>query len=145
MRNIRTEIIPDFYIGTTDTLKEVYLNEFYGTYKIINLEKDLHFIGKWKEYKNLSQQNSVMFQEKKYLSNYLISVSDIIYSSIESENPIFVCCNDCNQLSPLVAVFFLIHHGKLTLTEALRSIISKLPEQPFKPKMEHMSILKTLI
>ena len=49
MRNIRTEIIPDFYIGTTDTLKEVYLNEFYGTYKIINLEKDLHFIGKWKE------------------------------------------------------------------------------------------------
>ena len=145
MKQIRVEIIPDFFIGTTDTINDIKLNRFHEIKKFINLDKDLSFVGKWKEYTDPYKQNSILYSEKNNLTNYLISLSDMIYQSIENDEPILVCCKDCNQLAPLVAVVFLIRYGKLSIQNALRSIISKLPESPFQHNIEHLTILKTLI
>jgi protein-tyrosine phosphatase len=147
MKGIKTEVVPDFYIGTIDMLKTEHNNPttLFSIKKFINLENDLDFVGKWKEYTNIQQRNSVKFSENRNYINYLISITETIYKSLQEDEPIFVCCDSCNQKAPLVAVVFLIRYGNLSLQNALRSVISKLPHSPFQPTLEHLDILKTFM
>lgn len=147
MKDIKAEIVPDFYIGTIDMLKieQAQAKTLFSIKKFINLENDLRFVGKWKEYTNIQQRNSVQFNEKTNYINYLISITETIYKSLQEDEPIFVCCKTCNQKAPLVAVVFLIRYGKLSLQNALRSVISKLPHSPFQPTLENLDILKTFL
>ena len=147
MKQIKAEIVSDFYIGTTDILvtEKMQPKTLFSIKKFINLEQDLNFVGKWKEYTNPQHRNTIRFNEKKNMINYLISITDMIHISILNDESIFICCNTCNQLSPLVAVAFLLRYGKLSLQNSLRCVISKLPQSPFQPSIEYLDILKTFI
>ena len=147
MKQVKAEIVSDFYIGTTDMLlsEKMQPKTPYSIKKFINLEQDLSFVGKWKEYTNPQHKNTVQFNEKRNLITYLISITDTIHSSLLNDESIFICCHTCNQLSPLVAVAFLLRYGNLNLKNALRSVISKLPQSPFQPSIDHMDILKTFL
>ena len=147
MKQVKTEIVSDFYIGTTDMLisEQMQPKTQFSIKKFINLEQDLNFVGKWKEYTNPQHKNTVQFNEKRNLINYLISITDTIHTSLNNDESIFVCCHSCNQLAPLVAVAFLLRYGKLSFRNAMRSVISKLPQSPFQPSIEHMDILKTFL
>lgn len=147
MKQVKAEIVSDFYIGTTDMLatEQMQPRTPFSIKKFINLDQDLNFVGKWKEYINPQHKNTVQFNEKRNLVNYLISITDSIHTSLNNDEPIFVCCHSCNQLAPLVAVAFLLRYGKLSFKNAMRSVISKLPDSPFQPSIEHMDILKTFL
>ena len=146
MKGVKVEIVPDFYIGTTDILyKEQSNKDINSIEKFINLDKDLSFVGKWKEYTSPQHQQNIKFNEKSNFVNYLISITETIYNTISNDQTIFVCCSTCNQLSPLVAVVFLTRFGKLSLKDALRCVLSKLPQSPFQPNIEHLDIIKTLL
>lgn len=147
MKQVKAEIVSDFFIGTTDMLlsEKNQPSTPYSIKKFINLEQDLSFVGKWKEYTNPQHKNTVQFNEKRNLISYLLSITDTIYNNLNNDESIFVCCHTCNQLSPLVAVAFLLRYGNLNLKNALRSVISKLPQSPFQPNIEHMDILKTFL
>jgi len=147
MKGVKSEIVPDFYIGTTDMLKleQEQPKTLFSIKKFINLENDLSFVGKWKEYTNIQHRNSLQFSEKNNYVNYLVSITEMIYNSLQEDEPIFVCCDSCNQKAPLVAVVFLIRYGRLSLQNALRSVISKLPNSPFQPTLENLDVLKTFL
>ena len=147
MKQVKAEIVSDFYIGTTDMLlsEKMQPKSPNSIKKFINLEQDLNFVGKWKEYTNPQHKNTVQFNEKRNLITYQISITDTIHSSLLNDESIFICCNTCNQLSPLVAIAFLLRYGNLNFKNALRSVISKLPQSPFQPSIEHMDILKTFL
>ena len=147
MKGVKAEIVSDFYIGTVDMLdrEATEIQNPFSIKKFINLERDLSFVGKWKEYTNPQHRQSVQFTEKTNFINYLISITETIYTSLQNDESIFVCCQSCNQKAPLVAVVFLLRYGKLSLQNSLRMVISKLPQSPFEPVIEHMDILKTFM
>lgn len=147
MKGVKTEIIPDFYIGTVDmlTIETNKPSTPFSIKKFINLERDLSFVGKWKEYTNPQHRNTVQYNEKNNLINYLVSITETIYTSLQNDEPIFVCCESCNQKAPLVAVVFLLRYGKLSLQNSLRAVISKLPQSPFQPSLLHMDVLKSFM
>ena len=139
----RFEIVPDFYIGYTKTLHSVESNNICKIDTTINCEKDLSFMGKYKEYNNPDIKQRLILYEIDKIAEYLIECANIIYNSITQNKAIMVCCDDCNQKSPTIALVYLMKYGKLDVQSAIDIIKSKKPDV-FYPKIEFSLPIKKL-
>jgi hypothetical protein len=102
---------------------------------IINLEKDLEFLGKSKEYNDTIKENIEKYEILK-LVNYLKEITYYIKKAqFKSEN-IAIISKDYNQKSSLIILAYLIRYGFLKKEIAIQMIRTKILEA-FKPTIEY--------
>lgn len=142
--NQRFEIVSDFSIGLSASLKNSSANTIYQTKKVIDCSKDIGFLGAYKDYLNQEHKQRIYQQEIVQFQSYILATCETIYQSILRDQPIFVCCKDCTQISPTIAVVFLIKYASMSLRDALRVVLSKVSTPVFQPNIEYFSIIESL-
>ena len=102
---------------------------------IINLDKDLEFLGKSKGYNDMIKENIEKYEILK-LVNYLKEITYYIKKShFKSENVVIIS-KDYNQKSALIILAYLIRYGYLKKEIAIQMIRTKITDA-FKPSIEY--------
>ena len=142
--NQRFEIVSDFTIGLCSSLQNNMANKMYQTNKVIDCSKDVGFLGSYKDYTDESNRKRLYQQELVQFQTYVFATCETIYQSLLRDEPIFVCCKDCTQVSPIIALVFLIKYGSMSLRDAMRVILSKVTTRVFQPSIEYFSIVESI-
>ena len=127
------EIIPDLWIGSYSTSSIGNFRDENQISCLVNCSKDLHFIGKYKEY-NMPIRNNIEKYEILKMYQYLLEVTEFIYQNLLNQQAVLILCEDGIQKSPTVAVAYLMRYGRLPQEVAIKSVKSK-KNDVFKPTL----------
>ena len=128
------EIIPDLWIGSLAAYNNSKFQEDNNISCLINCCKDLHFLGKYREY-NMPIKNTMEKYEIDKMYEYLIEVTEFIHQNIIDNKVILIYCDNGIQKSPTIAIAYLMRYGKLPKDLAIKSVKSKKPDV-FKPFLD---------
>lgn len=123
--NKRVEIIPGIFIGKRNSIDNPTLNNIQGIKKIIDAQADLSFIGKSNEYLHKGIKKELQKYEVQKTVEYFRDCSNTIINHYNSGTPLMIICDECNQLSPSVILFFLVHYSKINIDLAIKLMKSK--------------------
>ena len=123
--NNRTEIIPGIYIAKKNSLDNSILNEISGIKKVIDTETDLSFIGKNEEYNHEGIRRELKKYEIAKTIEYFKDCANTIHNNYLKNTPLIVTCDECDQLSPSVVLYYLVHYAKIPIDYAVELIKSK--------------------
>ena len=140
MKEYPSEIIPNLWVGSLLSLSNTDFKSTIKINTIINTEKDLHYLGKHKEYNEPLQKNFKVFEINK-LDEYLDECTNFININLNNNNTIFVVCNNGIQKSPTIILSYLIRYGKLSIESGLKCIRTKNTDV-FFPTIEFIFSLK---
>lgn len=125
------EIIPDLWIGCYSTSNIGNFQEENQISCLVNCSRDLHFIGKYKEY-NIPIRNNIEKYEIQKMYQYLLEVTEFIHQNLLNHQVVLIFCEDGIQKSPTIAVAYLMRYGRLPQDVAIKSVKSK-KNDIFKP------------
>ena len=117
------EIIPDLWVSKTSAVKGDNIIH-------INCSNDLKFLGKHKGYNDEIKKNIVKY-ELLELYKYTINSIENIHRYLLNNKTVVVSCASCHQLSPLIAIAYIIKYSKLNKITAI---------ELFKTKKENIII-----
>ena len=123
--NNRTEIIPGIYIAKKNALDNSILNEISSIKKVIDTETDLSFIGKNEEYNHEGIKRELKKYEIAKTIEYFKDCANTIHNNYLKNTPLIVTCDECDQLSPSVILYYLVHYAKIPIDYAIELIKSK--------------------
>lgn len=123
--NRRIEIIPGIYIGKRNSIDNQTLNNIQGIKKIIDAQSDLSFIGKSNEYLHKGIKKELQKYEVQKTIEYFKDCSNTIINHYNSGVPLMIICDECNQLSPSIILYFLVHYSKINIDLAIKLMKSK--------------------
>ena len=112
------EIIPDLWISKTNEMINLS-NSIH-----INCSNDLKFLGRLKEYKNCIKKNLIKYQIIQ-IYEYTLNTLSKINSYLLNNKIVIITCVSCNQLSPLIAIAYLIKYGKISKINAIELFKTK--------------------
>ena len=138
------EIIPLLFLGDSESAK-IFFNKFNKKITHIDCNKDLHFLGSYKQIKNIFIKNNVEKHELYKLYTYFSECSDFIYQNIKNNIIVVVHCMDCHTISPYILVAYLIKYGKLNIENAVNIIKSKINIQSLNEEILILLLQKLLI
>lgn len=141
----RFEIVSDFFIGLSISANNHNLNNLYGTKKVIDCSVDLSYLEKYREYTDAKHRQMLYHQEQTQFMNYILQTCETIYQTILQNESILVCCKDCTQISPTIALVFLVKYAKMSMRDALRSILSKVSTHVFQPNILYYDTIKPFL
>ena len=136
---MKVEIIPGIWIGSTSSLKDTLFLNDKNINNIIDLEKDLDFLGNYLNYNELMQNNLQKYEILK-LVEYLNKVTDTIYEKVSSSENILISCNEITQKSCIIVLIYFIKFAKLPKDISINIIRTKIPFA-FKPINKYEFIL----
>ena len=131
------EILPNLWIGNIDILK--YKEKLNIDY-IINCSKDLHFLGKYNNYKDGIKNNLEKYEIIK-MYEYLSETTEYIYKNLLNNKKVLVVCDTSNQKSASVIAAFIIKYGIMDLNSTIKSIRSK-HNSAFYPSIDYINSLE---
>ena len=105
------EILPNLWIGNNELLK--YKDKLNIDY-IINCSKDLHFLGKYNQYK-MDMKNNLEKYEIIKMYEYLNETSEFINKKLLANNSVLVLCETSNQKSASIIAAYIMKYGKINL------------------------------
>lgn len=121
----RVEIIPGIYIGKRNAIDNPTLNNIQGIKKIIDTQSDLSFIGKSNEYLHAGIKEQLQKYEVQKTLEYFRDCSNTIMNHYLMGVPLMIICDECEQLSPSVVLYFLVHYAKINIDLAIKLMKSK--------------------
>jgi len=121
----RVEIIPGIYIGKRNAIDNPTLNNIQGIKKIIDTQSDLSFIGKSNEYLHTGIKQQLKKYEVQKTLEYFRDCSNTILNHYLLGTPLMIICDECDQLSPSVLLYFLVHYAKINIDLAIKLMKSK--------------------
>jgi type IV secretory pathway VirB4 component len=121
----RVEIIPGIYIGKRNAIDNPNLNNIQGIKKIIDTQSDLSFIGKSNEYNHKGIKEQLQKYEVQKTLEYFRDCSNTIMNHYLLGTPLMIICDECDQLSPSVVLYFLVHYAKINIDLAIKLMRSK--------------------
>ena len=139
---MRVEILPGIWISESNRLDSVFLEEK-GISNIINVEKDLSFLGKSKNYNETIKENIEKYEILKMV-NYLKEITLFMKNSIKKSENILVYCDSGYQKSPTIILAYIIRYGYLKKEIAIEMIRTKLLDA-FKPSLEYEKTIDIFI
>tara|TARA_B100000795_G_C22392577_1_gene283966 strand:- start:98 stop:508 length:411 start_codon:yes stop_codon:yes gene_type:complete len=111
------EIIPDLWISKTKAVNIVNCVHF-------NCSKDLTFLGKHKAYNPEIKKNIIKY-ELLELYKYTLQSIERIHRSLLENQTVVISCNSCSELSPLIAIAYIIKYSKLNKINAIELFKTK--------------------
>ena len=131
------EILPNLWIGNNELLK--YKDKLNIDY-IINCSKDLHFLGKYSQYK-MEMKNNLEKYEIIKMYEYLNETSEFIYKKLLENKSVLVLCETSNQKSASIIAAYIIKYGKINLNNTIHSIRTK-HNTAFYPAIDYKNALE---
>jgi hypothetical protein len=131
------EILPNLWIGNNQLLK--YKDKLNIDY-IINCSKDLHFLGKYNQYK-MEMKNNLEKYEIIKMYEYLNETSEFINKKLLENKSVLVLCETANQKSASIIAAYIIKYGKVNLNNTINSIQTK-HNSAFYPVIDYKNALE---
>lgn len=131
---ILIEIIPNLWIGDKEILKYNVNVDF-----IINTLKDLHFLGKYNQYR-MDIKNNLEKYEIIKMYEYLNETSEFIFKKLNNNKSVLVICESGNQKSCTIVAAYLIKYGKISLNTVIKSLRTKF-KSAFYPNIDYKNSL----
>ena len=131
------EILPNLWIGNNEILK---VKEKLNINFIINCTKDLHFLGKYSQYK-MEMKNNLEKYEIIKMYEYLNETSEFIYKKLLENNSVLVVCETSNQKSASIIAAYIIKYGKINMNNTINSIRTK-HNTAFYPAIDYKNALE---
>lgn len=138
------EILPDFFIGTNYTLSDPRFNKLCKANIIINAEKDINeFTNIHQKYNNIEIVEKLKQYEIDKFVEYINKITIVINNALNNEKIVLIYCKNGVQISPTIAVAYLIKYGKFNIEEAINIMYSKV-SNIFIPNIKYLEILKKI-
>jgi len=131
------EIIPNLWIANSETLK---YKDRLGIDFIVNCQKDLHFLGKYNQYKMEIGKNLEKYEIVK-MYEYLNETSEFINKKLLNNNSVLVVCENGNQKSASIIAAYLMKYGKISLKNAILGMRTK-HKTVFYPSIHYLNSLE---
>jgi|TARA_B110000261_G_C13051465_1_gene344367 hypothetical protein len=131
---MKIEILPGLWLSDSKKLDNVFIDEK-NIKNIINVDKDLGFIGNSNNYTDTIKENVEKYEILKMV-NYLKEITLFIKNCLLKSENILIYCDTCIQKSPTLILAYLIRYGYLTKEIAIEMIRTK-NINAFKPKLEY--------
>jgi len=135
-----TEIIPNLWFGNITSSTNNDFKSLITVNNLINCEKDLHYLGNYKEYNEPLKKNFQMFEINK-MDEYLDECTEFININLKNNNTVFVLCDNGTQKSPTIILAYLIRYAKLSIESAIKCIKTK-NNKVFYPSIEYIYSIK---
>ena len=131
------EIIPNLWIADKEILK--YKSKLNIDF-IVNCQKDLHFLGKYNQYR-MDISNNLEKYEIIKMYEYLNETSEFIYKKLSNNKSVLVLCESGSQKSGAIIAAYIIKYGKINLKKTILSLRTK-HKTIFYPSIDYLNSLK---
>lgn len=118
------EFISGLYIGNSKVEDERFLKKKRIS-EIIYVDKDLGFLGKWRNYASHLQEEVKKFEQEK-ASQYLKKILVLINNRLENGDKVLIIDNTGVSFSALIVLSYLVKYGEITIQQAVKSWNSKI-------------------
>ncbi len=139
---MKIEILPGVWMCDSKRLDPTFI-EAKSIINIINVDKDLNFLGNSNKYNNTIKENIEKYEILKMV-NYLKETTLFIKNSILKSENILISCDTCIQKGPTLILAFLIRYGYLSKEIAIEMIRTK-NTNAFKPNLEYSKSIDIFI
>ena len=129
---MRIEILPGIWIGSQTSLTDTLFLNDKNINNVIDLEKDLDFLGNFLNYNELLQNNLEKYEILKFVE-YLNKITNTIFDKVSSSENILLSSKDITQKSCIIILIYFIKFAKLPKDISTNIIRTKIPNalKPF--------------